>query len=246
MSPARAATIRVRLDAAAGGYDRMIATFALIHGAGDVGWYWHLVVAELEKRGHEAVAMDLPSDDESAGWPDYVDAVVGAIGDRSDVVVVAQSFGGFVAPLVPDRLPVELIVLVAAMVPNPGETGNDWWANTGYAEAAREQAGDGSPAADDEIAIFYPDVDPALAEEALSKGRDQADIPGPLPLEAWPDVPTRFLLCLQDRMFPADWLRGVVRDRLGFDPDEIDCGHTPALSRPEELTGRLVAYWDEL
>jgi pimeloyl-ACP methyl ester carboxylesterase len=190
--------------------------------------------------------MDLPSEDASAGWPDYVDTVVEAIGDRSDVVVVAQSFGGFVAPLVCERVPVELIVLVAAMVPAPGEPANDWWANTGYGQAAQEQADEDPDAPDDEIAIFYQDVDPALAAEALSKERDQADIPGPLPMEAWPDVPTRFVLCLQDRMFPADWLRGVVRERLGFDPDEMDCGHTPALSRPKELSDRLVGYWDEL
>ena len=44
-----------------------MATFALIHGAGDVGWYWHLVVAELRRRGHQAVAPDLPCDDDSAG-----------------------------------------------------------------------------------------------------------------------------------------------------------------------------------
>jgi hypothetical protein len=27
-----------------------VGTFALIHGAGDVGWYWHLVDAELRER----------------------------------------------------------------------------------------------------------------------------------------------------------------------------------------------------
>ena len=29
-----------------------MATFVLIHGGGDVGWYWHRVVAELHERGH--------------------------------------------------------------------------------------------------------------------------------------------------------------------------------------------------
>ena len=43
-----------------------MATFALIHGGGDVGWYWHLVEAELRERGHEVVAPDLPCDDDSA------------------------------------------------------------------------------------------------------------------------------------------------------------------------------------
>jgi pimeloyl-ACP methyl ester carboxylesterase len=42
-----------------------VAMFALIHGAGDVGWYWHLVDAELSRRGHDVVAPDLPCDDNS-------------------------------------------------------------------------------------------------------------------------------------------------------------------------------------
>jgi alpha-beta hydrolase superfamily lysophospholipase len=48
-----------------------MATFVLIHGAGDVGWYWHLVAAELRARGHDTVSPDLPCDDDSAGLPEY-------------------------------------------------------------------------------------------------------------------------------------------------------------------------------
>jgi pimeloyl-ACP methyl ester carboxylesterase len=99
-----------------------MATFALIHGGGDVGWYWHLVERELRERGHDVVAPDLPCDDDTAGLRDYTDAVVGAIGDRGDLVVVGTSFGGFTAPLVADRLPVDVLVLVTAMVPDPGRT----------------------------------------------------------------------------------------------------------------------------
>ena len=79
------------------------------------------------------------------------------------------------------------MVLVAGMVPLPGEKGEDWWANTGFASAARDPVMD----ADDEIAVFYHDVPPALAAEALSRARDQAETPGlePWPLDAWPDVP---------------------------------------------------------
>ena len=53
-----------------------MATFVLIHGSGDVGWYWHLVEAELRSGGHDTVAPDLPCDDDSAGLSEYVDAVV--------------------------------------------------------------------------------------------------------------------------------------------------------------------------
>ena len=220
-----------------------MATYVLIHGAGDSGWYWHLLEAELRDRGHDVVAPDLPSEDDAAGLPEYADVVVDAIGDRSDLVVVAQSFGGFTAPLVCDRAPVDLLVLLAGMVPSPGEPPDDWWANTGYARARRERdQRDGRPP--DDIALFLHDVPPDLAAEALRRGRDQSATPGrePWPLRAWPNVPTRFLLCRDDRFFPAAFLRRVVRERLGITPDEMDGSHCVALSRPKELADRLEAY----
>src|ERR671912_881867 len=117
-----------------------MATFVLIHGAGGDSWYWHLVVPELRARGHEVVAVDLPCEDDSAGLPEYADAVVDAIGDRTDLVLVAQSMAGFTAPLVCERVPVDLLVMLNAMVPSPGESAEEWWANTGHAKARDDQA----------------------------------------------------------------------------------------------------------
>ena len=94
-----------------------MTTFAFIHGAGDVGWYWHLVEADLRDLGHETVAPDLPIEDDTAGLARYADVIVDAIGARPNVVVVGQSFGGYVAPIVADRIDARLIVLVAGMVP---------------------------------------------------------------------------------------------------------------------------------
>lgn len=213
-----------------------MSTYVLIHGAGDVGWYWHLVDAALRERGHDVVAMDLPVEDESAGLSTYADVVVKAIGKRRDPIVVAQSFGGYVAPIVCHRVPAQLLVLVAGMVPAPGESAEEMFAHTGYRQ---EEQADKSPRA-----VFYHDVPPRLAAEAMKRGRTQASKPGkePWPLAAWPDVPTRYLLCRKDRFFPPQWVRRVVRDRLGMTPDEIDSGHCAALSRPQELVDRLEAY----
>jgi pimeloyl-ACP methyl ester carboxylesterase len=87
----------------------MVSTFVLIHGAGDGGWYRHLVEAELRAHGHDVVTPDLPADDESAGLTEYADTVVAAVGDRTGLVVVGQSFGAFTAPLVADRLPADVL-----------------------------------------------------------------------------------------------------------------------------------------
>jgi pimeloyl-ACP methyl ester carboxylesterase len=217
-----------------------MATYVLIHGGGDSAWCWHLLAGELRERGHDVVAVDLPCEDESAGLWDYADTVVDAIAERADLVVVAHSLGGFTAPLVCTRVPVNLLVLVAGMVPSPGETGTEWWANTGYESAERKQ----EEHDDSEIAVFYNDVPPELAAEAVKMWRDQAETPmlEPWPLGAWPEVPTRYLLCRHDRVFPADWTRRVVEERLGITPDEIDGGHCPFLSRPDELAERLEAF----
>ena len=53
---------------------------------------------ELRDLGHDVVAVDLPSGDDSAGFPEYADVVVDAVGARPDLIVVAQSLAGFTAP----------------------------------------------------------------------------------------------------------------------------------------------------
>jgi pimeloyl-ACP methyl ester carboxylesterase len=227
-----------------------MTTFALIHGAGSGGWYWHLVEPELKAAGHDTIAVDLPCNDDTAGLDEYADVVVNAVADRDDVVVVGQSMAGFVAPLVAARVPAtRLIVLVAAMVPAPGETGNQWWGNTGSGAARREQAERDARDIDnfDEIAEFLHDVDQLLVDQGWEHVMDQSDTPfqEPWPLPAWPDVPTRFVLPTKDRFFPPDFQRRVVRERLGIEPDPIDTGHLPALARPRELAALLLRYVDE-
>lgn len=225
-----------------------MTTYVLIPGAGGAAWYWHLLEAELRERGHEAVAVDLPADDDSAGLSEYVDAVVGAIGDRTDLILVAQSMGGLTAPLVCERVPVDLLVMLNAMVPSPGESGGEWWSNTGHARARREQAErDGRDLATDEDLwdAFFHDVPPEIAAEAWARGaprQSRTPFALPWPLPKWPDVPTRFLQGRDDRFFPVEFQRRVVRERLGITPDEMAGGHLVALSRPKELADRLEAY----
>jgi pimeloyl-ACP methyl ester carboxylesterase len=228
-----------------------MATYVLIHGAGSDSWYWHLVAPQLRALGHGVVAPDLPCQDDSAGLAEYTDTVLNAIGDRTDLIVVAQSLGGFVAPLVCARVPVDLIVLVAAMVPARGESAGDWWANTGWQQAKRqsdERAGRPVGGEFDPMVTFLHDVPPEVIAEGEGHAGQQSDtvFNQQVPFGEWPDVATKFLLCREDRFFPADFMRRVVKDRLGITADEMDSGHLPALAHPTELVARLEACRAEL
>lgn len=76
-------------------------TFVLIPGAGIDPGAWRWTIAELEARGHRAVAPPLPLDDPDAGPSAHADAVVDAVRQlRGPLVVAGQSLGAFPASLV--------------------------------------------------------------------------------------------------------------------------------------------------
>lgn len=226
-----------------------MATFVLVHGAGDTGWYWHLTEAELRARGHHTVAPDLPCDDNMASLDDYADSVADAAAGQEDLVIVGQSYGAFAATLAASRLPARLLVLVAGMIPVPGESPSQWWDSTGYREAAEQQArlDGGRTGHDDPLISYYNGVPRQLAEDALRRGgRGESSVvwDTPWPLDGWPDVPTRFILGQDDRFFPAAFLRRLAQQRLGIVADEVPGCHCVALSNPRELTDLLVSYLD--
>ena len=211
-----------------------MTTFVLIHGGGGSAWDWHLVAPELAARGHEVSTPELPIENESAGFDEFRETVVKAVGERSDLVVVGHSYGGFTAPLVAEAIPVRLLVLLSGMVPAPGEPPSEWWGNTGFQ--------DQSELSDEEK--FFNGVPAELVAQAPAHARDQASAEWdePWPLDAWPDVPTKVLTPRQDQFFVPEFQRHVAAKRLGITPDEIDGGHAVALSHPAELADRLTSY----
>jgi pimeloyl-ACP methyl ester carboxylesterase len=225
-----------------------VSTFALIHGAGvGGGWFWHLVEAELRSLGHTTTAPTLWTGDDTATLSDYADTVVDMLDAPGDLIVVGHSFGGFTAPLVADRLPTAALVYLTAMVPRPGESPSDWWSNTGHAEAVRIQAAEdgGLTGSTDPRVCYFHDVPPELADQVAGHEPSPPSSSAyyrPWPLDAHPATPTRYILCTEDRLFPAAFQRRLAGERLGITPHEITSGHCPALSRPEELAGLLDSF----
>jgi pimeloyl-ACP methyl ester carboxylesterase len=156
--------------------------------------------------------------------------------------------GGFTAPIVRTRRRVDLLVLLNAMIPMPGETFNAWGSNTGSGPARAEyhaSLGLSPVEVEDDAVIYYHDLAADLRAEAQARTwQDQSMTPlnEPWPLATWPDVPTRVLAGRHDRMFPLKFQRRVARDRLGIECEEVDGGHTVALSNPVALADRLEAY----
>lgn len=222
-----------------------MTTFAFLHGSGDGGWAWRLVRQALAGRGHLSVAPDLPTDRYGVTWDDCVAAVAAAVGEEEDdLVVVGHSAGGFLVPLVADRLEARLQVYVAGMVPEPGETPMEWFEHLDWWAAVEEAAAhDGglTGSQDVEVAHFH-DVDEELTEDALVHQRRTSDSLGeaPLPIDTWPDLPAAYVVTTQDRFIPPAVQRRAA-SRIGISrPVEIDSGHCPHLSRPVELAGLLA------
>ena len=223
----------------------------LIPGAGSDSWYWHLVAPELAARGHDVVTPDLPCDDDAAGLAEYTDVVVDAIGDRRDLVLVAQSMGAFTA---------RARVRPGAGRPAGAGGGHDARGRArpagsggptpGQAEAQRAQAVREGRDPDDDSpeTIFLHDVPPDVAAEsahhvraavrhalldAVAAGRRGRTCPPGSCCAAT-------TACSRPTSSAAS-----SRERLGLVPDEMDGGHLPALAHPHELVERLESFRTE-
>lgn len=225
-----------------------MAFFLLLPGAGGASFYWRDVVRRLEAAGHEALAVDFPADDPKAGLPEYAAIAASAARGRTNVVLAAQSMGGFTAARVAERIAVKSIVLVNAMIPVPGEKGNAWGKSTGSNEARRARAkAHGYGTEVDLDTYFLHDVSPDVAREMKEHDRDETELSfeQPCEFEAWPSVPIHVLIGADDRLFPSDFQERVARERLGTSATTIETirgGHLVGMSEPALVAEKLLAY----
>jgi len=226
-----------------------MARFVLIPGAGGEAWVYHLLVAELEGRGHEAIAVDIAEDDPRLGLEDYAQQVLAQAAGHAETVLLAQSMGAFTAPVVAQRTPLRALVLLNPMTPVPGETPGEWWGATGQPQA--RLAADRAAGRDPEFTVethFLHDLPDELREEAAKGGRTPAATPFDQSADfiAWPPIPIRAIIGRDDRFFPVEFQQRVIRERLGLDPEVMAGGHLLALSQPAGLADRLEAFLTEL
>jgi pimeloyl-ACP methyl ester carboxylesterase len=226
-------------------------TFVLVHGAWHGSWCWEPLIAELDRRGAPAVAVDLPGDDPAADATRYAE-LAAAECDRAEapVTLVGHSLAGLVLPRVALVRPVDRYVFVNGVVPLPGHS----FAEQFGLEQVKPEPDMHATENDDLERSYWPDPERAIAglyhdcsrefaEWAVSKLRPQARAAPrePFAADEVPPLEGGYVLSRGDRMFSPDWMRTVARERLGMEPVEIDGGHSPMLSRPAELADLLTS-----
>ncbi len=227
-----------------------MATFVLLHGAYLSGGCWQPLRCSLEALGHPTIAVDLPCDVPGSGIAEYATTAAAAVPDGGTTIVVGHSLGGLTAPVVAATRDVAALVLVAALVPEPGrsldeigEAEPDLFTGYEAAEPAIDH-GDGSASLTVGRAreLFWPDAPDDAATEAEAALRRQywRVAQEPCPLAVWPDVPTTSIVCRRDRAVSWTWGARTARERLGIEPVVLDTDHSPMVSAPARLAAVLA------
>ena len=241
-----------------------MANFILVHGAWHGAWCWRDVTQGLIRAGHRAHAVTLTGVGERAHLMSpaitletHISDVVNAIEmeEMDEVVLAVHSYAGMLGTAVADRMPQRLrhLVYVDAVVPRPGES----WSST-HASATREARLAAAQASPD---FSFPPPDPVVfglqADQYEWVKRRQTPHPGHTYSAALAFDPLRvasvartFVNCTRPPLATIDAIRPRVVDPRFWDGAwlggagvrvvELQTGHDPMVSAPDELTRLLV------
>jgi pimeloyl-ACP methyl ester carboxylesterase len=223
-----------------------MCTFGLVHGAGLGAWCWDGTIRELEAYGCRAIAVDLSPSYSSEGAERLTEFLLDAFAGCDDLILVGHSMSGLITPIVAARRPVKRMIFLHAILPWPGKSFDDQLRaepdlfNLEMLAVPPEAWSDGATA----TRFLYHDCTPEVAQEAcarlrVAKGGSRLIVNEITPLQAWPDVPSSYIVCRDDRTITPSWARQAARKRLGVEPIELPGGHCPMLSRPRECAAAL-------
>jgi pimeloyl-ACP methyl ester carboxylesterase len=223
----------------------------LVHGAYQGGWIWKPVVTRLRAAGHVVYAPTLdgcaerhhqvrPGITVATHAQEIADLLF--YEDLRDVVLAGTSAGGMVivkaAEQARDRI--ARLAFVDALALLPGER-----VDAIVKRPAPNKVGDltTGPSREDAETRMFKDLDPAMRAWALERYT-----PHPIAALEAPMVSTSFwdqkwsatvIRCTR-AVNPPEHHQRRTAEKLGASYHELDTGHYPMLSAPEELTKRLL------
>ncbi len=226
-----------------------MATYVLVHGAYQGGWIWKPVAERLRGAGHvvHAPTLDGCAERKHAIRPGITNSTHAeeiaqfmVYEDLRDVVLVGTSSGGMVvcraAEQSADRI--ARLVFVDALALLPGER----IADIVKRPAPMKTDVATGPTREDAEGRMFTDLDPALRAWALARYtlHPIAAMDAPMELKdfwdrAWKASVVR---CLRAANPPEAHQRRTA-ERLKAPYSELDTGHYPMLSQPDELTRLL-------
>ncbi len=244
-----------------------MANYLLVHGAWGGAWYWRPVQQALIRAGHNAHAVTLTGLGERAHLlspqitlQTHIADVRQALAaeEMSDCILVVHSYAGMLGTAVADREPpgtLKHLVYVDAVVPKPGES----WSSTHASPTRRERL----HAAEISPSYSFPAPDPKVfgladADYEWVKRR-QTPHPGhtyEAPLSFDPRrvarLPRTYVSCVKPSLGTIDSIRPRITDPGFWDGAwlpgsrviEMQTGHDPMISEPEEMTRLLLDLAD--
>jgi pimeloyl-ACP methyl ester carboxylesterase len=203
-----------------------MATFVLVHGAWHGAWCWREVASGLERRGHRVETPHLPCDAPGLS----VEDCAAFVGPHPEAVVVGHSLGAQVVALVDAGVRVYL----AGLLPTGPDRSGTFHANFGG--FLRDELGRSYwPDADTCAAHMYPDCSRAQSDEAFAQLRRQSLLEPVAASLCEHDV---VVATAKDAAIEPEWQVRKAR-AAGARVVEIDSGHSPFFTQPDELAELL-------
>jgi pimeloyl-ACP methyl ester carboxylesterase len=227
-----------------------MATYVLVHGAYQGGWIWKLVAGRLRAAGHDVHGPTLDGCAErrqqlrpgiTVSTQAEEIAQLMFYEDLRDVVLVGTSSGGMVISRAAERAAdrIARLVFVDALALLPGERVADIVKRP--APMKTEVAT--GPTREDAEGRMFADLDPPLRAWALARYtlHPIAAMDAPMELGSFWDRRWKATVIRCRRAAnPPEAHQRRTAERLGAPYLEMDTGHYPMLSQPEELTRLLL------
>lgn len=234
--------------------------YVLVHGAWLGEYCWAEVVSQLKTKGSNVITLDLPahgndqSPIESVSLDSYCKAVIEAIADLQNVILVGHSMAGVIISVVAEAIPhkISSLVYLAAYLPQDGESlyqlsledkkskvGNYWRQEDPERYTPVWIASEGI------VEVFGADCPEKYQKLLIEYHRAEPVPPLATPVELseanYGSIPRYYIETLNDNTVSHQLQTLMLRRTSVNRQFQLPSSHTPFFSMPEQLVDCLVS-----